>query len=415
MKRRTLQWNVAGDDGGQALTEFVIVIPIVLLFFFVMVQYFSIVQASQLGDYAAFVAARVYAVSGHDANPQDEAQTAAALVLAPIARPVLGEIGGNTAIGSLADSVESTFSSIAGSSTLGMDIYDFASGYAMAKYVRLNPNILGGSVTITNEGTPSQVNVTINYPQPIFMPGLAGLWNFVNGSNIYASMARLAQGLQGIAGTLLPLYGGSGPLQNFQQELSQFDPGASSSLSSLISSLPVVLLPYVNIQSKCSIGYSGWSGVPRLPNKVTDISGSDTNLSNTAQNVQNYQKANENYTNAVKAAKADCQAVTNACGKIAADNAVINQISAIPQNQRTQAQTDQLNAANSDKSTQEGNLSTAEGNLASDQANVKTYADQVNQYQSQLGSAVQSQTANPSAQSSFQPMATSIDCPACNN
>ncbi len=51
--------DVILDDGGQALTEFVIVIPIVLLFFFAMVQYFSIVQATQLENYAAFVAARV--------------------------------------------------------------------------------------------------------------------------------------------------------------------------------------------------------------------------------------------------------------------------------------------------------------------------------------------------------------------
>ncbi len=63
MKRRNLRWNIIPDEGGQALTEFVIVIPVILLFFFSMVQYFSIVQASQLGNYAAFVAARVYAVN----------------------------------------------------------------------------------------------------------------------------------------------------------------------------------------------------------------------------------------------------------------------------------------------------------------------------------------------------------------
>ena len=73
MKQRTLQWNVVKDDGGQAMTEFVIVIPIILLFFFAMLQYFANVQASQLANYAAFVSARVYAVRASiDANDAND-------------------------------------------------------------------------------------------------------------------------------------------------------------------------------------------------------------------------------------------------------------------------------------------------------------------------------------------------------
>jgi len=410
MKQRPLQWNVFRDDGGQALTEFVIVIPIILLLFFAMLQYFAVVQAAQLGNYAAFCAARVYAVRASvDANDaQDKAETAAALVLAPIARPVPGEIGGATGLSSVVGGAMNGLQSI-----LGNNFANFLTGYAMAKYVRLNSSLLGGSVTITKQGTPTQVDVTINYPQPVFIPGLAGLWNFVTGDKIYYSMKSLRQGLSGVPSYILPVYETADQAQQLAQLLAQFDPSAASSISSIASSLPTVMLPYINVQSKCSIGYSGWSGAPRLPDDTDDTSGTDTNLSNTAQNVQDYQKANSNYTNAVNAAKIDCQSVTQACNKVTADKATISQISAIPEKDRTQAQKNQLSAAQSDLPTQEGNLSTAQGNLTNDQANVKTYADQVNQDQSQLNSAVQQQGG--STANSFQPMAESIDCPACNN
>lgn len=422
MKRRTLQWNVVLDDGGQALTEFVIVIPIVLLFFFAMLQYFSIVQATQLGNYAAFVAARVYAVSEScDTNAAAEAQTAAAIVLAPIARPVPGEIGGDTSIGTAVTGFESTLQGTLGKidGTFGDDIYDFGAGYLMANYIRLNPNILGGSVScsLTNYTTssPTQVVVTINYPQPIYVPGLAEMWNFLTGSNIYQSLNPSAQGLTGIPKYLLPLYAGTLPGQNYLSDLSEYDSSAASSLQSfgnnLLNAMPTVLLPYVNVQSECAIGYSGWSGVVRTADDTPDTSATDTNLDNSEQNIQDYNTANSNYTNAVNVAKTQCQDATNACGKINADNATISEISAIPPNKRTAAQNQELSDAQSDLPTQQGNLSTAESNLEQDNANVKKYADEVNQYQSELGNAVQNQGGSYSG--SFQPMATSIDCPAC--
>ncbi|HTR43688.1 MAG TPA: TadE/TadG family type IV pilus assembly protein [Pseudomonadales bacterium] len=328
MKRRKLQWNVIPDDGGQALTEFVIVIPIVLLFFFAMVQYFSIIQASQLGDYAAFCAARTYAVAGAvDTNAQSEAQSAASIALAPIARPVPGEIGGNTSIGQDVSGLVSEMSSIAGSSTLAADALNYCEGYFMANYVRFNSKLLGGSVTVAQQGTPAQVDVTINYPQPIYIPGLAGLWNFVGHGNIYSDLSPNAQGLSGIAGQLLPIYAGNSSIQNFSSELAQYDSSASSSLNSIVSSIPVVLLPYVNIQSKCSMGYSSWSGVPRVPPgaNATDTSGV-TNADDSA--VQQEQQAQSDYTNAVATAKTDCANLCTADQNLsdaqARDNPIIN-------------------------------------------------------------------------------------------
>jgi len=376
MKRRKLQWNVIPDDGGQALTEFVIVIPIVLLFFFAMVQYFSIVQASQLGDYAAFCAARVYAVSGAvDTNAQKEAQSAASIALAPIARPVPGEIGGNTSIGSDVSGLLSQMNSMASGSTLAVDALEYCEGYFMANYVRLNPKLLGGSVAITNEGSPAQVDVTINYPQPIYMPGLAGLWNFVGHGNIYSDLSPNAQGLTGITGQLLPIYAGNSPIQNFSSELAQYDSGAASSLNSIVSSLPTVLLPYVNIQSKCSMGYSSWSGVPRKPPgaNATDNSGSNTN--DPSGQMQAASQAESNYTNAVNTAANDCHSLctakTNYQTAQTRDNAIINN----PNSSKLQ-----IAAAQLDLNKYQQAYTDAQNTYSTDQSNLNSAQQQVQQF-----------------------------------
>jgi hypothetical protein len=355
-----------------------------------MLQYFYIVQASQLGNYAAFVAARTYAVSGHDSNPLDEATTAACIALAPIARPMPGEIGGNTAFGSFAGSIISSISSIASSSTLGMDIYNFGSGYAMAKYVRLNSSILGGSVTATNEGSPSQVDVTINYPQPIFIPGLSGMWNFVAGTKVYSSMKPLRQGLTGITSDILPVYEGANTLQSFSQQLAQFDPGAASSLNQFVSSLPVIMLPYVNVQSKCSLGYSGWGGVPRLADTTDD--NSQTNqpgATGQASAIQQTQKDQQTYQNDANAASTACSNLGTAdANQTTAQNnynSVMNNPNSTAQ-QKSDAQT-QLDQAN----TAQSNAETANSNA---QSAVNSSAATVNSDYSQLGQSTQVQGVN---------------------
>ncbi len=311
MKQRTLQWNVVKDDGGQAMTEFVIVIPIILMFFFAMLQYFADVQASQLGNYAAYVAARVYAVDNSvDASgSQGEAEKAAAMALAPIARPVPGEIGGPTSVGSDIGGVLNT--------VLGSGLGNYVAGYAMAKYVRLNSSILGGSVIVTNEGSPMQVDVTINYPQPVFIPGLAGMWNFVTGDKIYYSMKPLRQGLSGIPSYVLPVYETADQAQQFSQLLAQYDSGAASSISSIVSSIPVVMLPYINIQSKCSMGYANWQkydGGPRLPptGSDSDSTGTSTDGQAAQQKLEQSQKDEEAYKTAVADAKTKCNTYCNA-------------------------------------------------------------------------------------------------------
>jgi hypothetical protein len=314
MKRRTLQWNVIPDEGGQALTEFVIVIPIVLIFFFSMVQYFSIVQATQLGNYAAFEAARVYSVRGAvDTNAVSEATIAASLAMSPVARPVPGEIGGSSlsTISSAISDITSILSTIIGSQAT-----DILEGYGMAEYVRYNSDLLGGSVNCSvtnfNFNSPTQVVVSINYPQPIYIPGLAELWKFLGPSNIYSGTQPLANGLTGIPKYLLPVYAGNLPGQSYLNDLQQYDSGAATSLESLYnnlaSDLPTVLLPYVNIQSECAMGYYAWSGIVRGPDMIPNTQSTNDPLAQVEQTEQ----AQQAYSNAMENAKQACQNVTNA-------------------------------------------------------------------------------------------------------
>jgi len=380
MKHRTIHWNVVRDDGGQAMTEFVIVIPIVLLFFFAMLQYFEDVQAAQLGNYAAFCAARVYAVQ-ESVDPNDaqaKAQKAAAMAMAPIARPVPGEIGGNTGVSSVVGSGLNSLQSI-----LGNNFANFISGYAMAEYVRFNSSLLGGSVTVTNEGSPAQVDATINYPQPIFMPGLAGLWNFVTGDKIYYSMKPLRQGLSGIPSDILPIYEAADQAQQLSQLLAQFDPSAASSISSLAASLPVVMLPYLNIQSKCSMGYENWqfyNNGPRLHATAsdTDDTGTSTENQGAEQNIQKSQQDQKNYTNAVNDVKSKCESLCTADQNLASahqkdDPIIQNQGNPPPYT------ADQVAAANQDlqgyvqaQSDAEKANGTAQSNLSSAQQSLQT-------------------------------------------
>jgi Flp pilus assembly protein TadG len=330
MKRKTQNWQVIKDDRGQALTEFAIVIPIILLFFLAMLQFFADFQASQLGNYAAFEAARVYAVDDpvDSGGSKNEALQAAALVLAPIARPAPDEIGGPTSVGSLITGLLSD--------VMGNSLVNYGVGYAMAKYVRLNSSVLGGSVNVAHSGgSPDQVNASINYPQPIFVPGLAGLWNLVMGDNVYVSMKDLRTGLTGIPSKILPVYEGAGSLGSLTSELSKFDPGAASTLSSLASSMPTVMLPYMNVQSKCSLGYENWQKYDGGPRKHANGDESDSSAEAgdpkadaAAQQVQQDQQDQDDYKNAIPPAKSACQnlctADTNLANAHSKDDPIIN-------------------------------------------------------------------------------------------
>jgi hypothetical protein len=399
MKRRPLQWNVVRDDGGQAMTEFVIVIPIILLFFFAMLQYFATVQASQLANYAAFESARVYAVRASvDAkDAQSKALMAASMVMAPVASPMPGEIPAVGADLSMANSTLSQY--------IPAGMVKYFEGLAFAYFVRFQ--VLGGSVSNTING--NQVDCTINYPQPIYVPGLSAMWNFLSADKtktINTDTASLENGLGG-------LVKGQQTINQLQTEagsaVSEFNSIFGTSIS--IPNIPQVLLPYVNIQAKCSLGYSAWSGTPRLPDNETDTSGVTNSPGDNLQKVANDNNA---YSNACAVAKQDCMSVTQACSTVQSDQSKVAQAQSVVDNAKpkpTQAQLDALSAAQAQLKKDQDALTAAKQKLAGDQGAVNSTAGPVNDDNTQLNTALKQQ--DPSAKP-IGPVPTSIDCPACN-
>ena len=229
------------DDGGQALTEFVIVIPIVLLFFFAILQYFQVFRASQLGNYAAYMAGRVYAVNMYPEGrrvAEEKALDAAALALAPVAHLVPGEAPG---FGGSRNSDRSGLAAL-------------AEGYVAARYVRLVPQIGGGSLTFSLKQR-SQIEVEINYPQPIFIPGLSELWGFVGGGgNIHEDLRSLSEGLSK-SGSLPPRVERSLPAV-----FHLLAPGLAAAILNQVPHFTghPLRFPYVNVRSKCAMGLEDW-------------------------------------------------------------------------------------------------------------------------------------------------------------
>lgn len=276
MRAQKLQWvGLLRDENAAALTEFAIVMPIVLLFFFAMLQYFVVVRTSQLCNYAAYCAARVYAVqaasdsSSKKQQAHAKAKNAAAMALSPVAHLVPGEVAGRNL--RFSDS----------SQQLSHQIVALGEGWLTARYVRLNPKF-GGSVKIDTGGNPLQVNVEISYPQPIYIPGLAELWGIVGGgSKIKQDLRPLREGLSGITGAPLNaqqeaesrldrLYQEIPPLfmsiPGFSSKFEQFKSAVGSIVGDTVDQVTGLLLPfpYVNVRGKCSMGYEDWSGTPRL-------------------------------------------------------------------------------------------------------------------------------------------------------
>ena len=236
--------SVWRDTRGQALTEFAIIIPIVLLFFLAILQYLQIFRASQHVNYAAFVAARTYSVHASVDGTEEATRLAldsAALALAPVAKPAPSEFLG---LGSLS----------AGNSKLAK----LLEGFLVARYIRLNPKIGGGSLTVTkgkfSRNSPVQVDVEIQYPQPIFIPGLAELWRLVgDGAEMGADLEALNDGLSG------PIAVPDRILEAMPDELENVLPGIVEQTRTLLYRIVGHgVYPYVNVRGKCSLGYSDW-------------------------------------------------------------------------------------------------------------------------------------------------------------
>ena len=169
------------DDRAQALTEYVIVIPVVLFLFFCMVETLVIAQASQLSNYAAFAAARSYATSyskfkrqynsATRANEEatDRAKNAALLVMAPVSHAQVGE--GLALWNPIRGVMRSA----------GQTVYEFyglAEGFAVGMIYRMKDfTVLGPA---DDENPTSVVKVTFKYMVPLTIPGFAEMWDYLH-------------------------------------------------------------------------------------------------------------------------------------------------------------------------------------------------------------------------------------------
>jgi len=210
--------NIFKDDHAQALAEFVLVFPIIMLVFLLIIQHLITVQASLVGNYAAYVACRVYAVraSLDPVDAEDKALAAASLAYAPVSRLMPGESG--LPVGS-----PGTYLPTGAQGSLA-NVASLVEGYAVARYIRLNEKVSGGSVNINSSGAPAEVTVEINYAQPVLIPGLAELWKLTGGGHdIVKDLKPMRAGMATGA-----VYGIAG------------------------------FYPSVNVRSKCAMGCEGW-------------------------------------------------------------------------------------------------------------------------------------------------------------
>jgi len=249
MRRLLKSEDFRCDARGVALTEFCIVIPVVLIFFMSMLQYVEILQTAQLGDYAAYVAARAYSVRFKAAaqpdnyTPMQAAQDAAEMALAPAASltplPVPGLSSLESGLGQLL--------SLMGSSNAKA----FGVGYTNAKLLFA----FGGVFQTPKEtqvGSHYEEQVAINYPQQINVPGLASLWNMLGENGQQPSLI-------------------SDPEQYLQDIEAEAETGQSSASAMSVSLVKLgnqtdyelewlTGMPYINIPCNARAGSEVWSG-----------------------------------------------------------------------------------------------------------------------------------------------------------
>jgi hypothetical protein len=341
-------------DKGQALTEFTIVIPVVLLFFFGILQYFEVVKASQLANYAAYVAARVYAVraavDGDDAA-KEMATKAAAMAMAPVAKLVPGEVAGFG--GSFAQALPADFPGLLGG------VAKLGEGYLVASALRLNTQVGGGSVKITTSGNPKQVDVEVNYPQPVYVPGLAELWKIVAPSKgLYESHKSAREGLEGIPGTVLP-----GIELTENDFLAQFGINAPA--------LPFIMYPYINVRGKCAIGFSDWGSKdpdyrPRKPaNGDEPDPNTDPEAADLVNDAQGSITAAQDYNEALEDFQEKCDDLCSAKNDVRLAEAEVARLDADPNatTQQKEAAQDALDVARAKEQIAQTNFDRADARL----------------------------------------------------
>ena len=170
------------DDRAQALTEYVVIIPLVLFVFFAMLETLVIAQTAQLANYAAFSAARSYATSyskfKRETNSADQAKdkatdrakNAALMVMAPVSHAQVGEGL------QLWNPIRNAMS---GAGQTVYEFYGLAEGFAVALIYRMKEFTVTAPPDEGSDGSPtSVVKVSFEYLVPMTIPGFAEMWDF---------------------------------------------------------------------------------------------------------------------------------------------------------------------------------------------------------------------------------------------
>lgn len=278
MNLRRLTTGFGKDEKAQALTEFVIVIPVVLLTFFAAIQTMVIAQCSQQVNYAAFIAARSYATSywelyqdknknhtNADKAAQKRARNAATLVMAPVSHAQFGE--GLP----MWNAIRGTFD---GLPEIVENLYGLGEGYVVAYVYRMkikDSKIIAS--TPSNKNDPKGIlRAEFDYLCPISIPGLSELWMFFyrkkpDATGTISQHYELGAPFVDAGGVSKAI----NSVQNLLVAIAKFVPEAhnlnlqiddfTQKLHNTVGFLGAPM--NIRITGKCAMGFEPWSGIAR--------------------------------------------------------------------------------------------------------------------------------------------------------
>lgn len=205
--RRALR--LSADDSAQAMTEFVIVIPAVLLACFAALQTVVIGETVQYCNYAAFAAARSYATGyakyqrDGATNPHYEAtcraRCVAAMALAPIShgQNYLYTFGGTPY--SRGEFTTVMYGARQSGNSLEALKQQILEGFSVAFAYRIEGFRITRTAGPDDEDIRGTVDCQFTYRLPLAIPGLMSVWNYFHQDQSRRNIANLTK-LDDVAG-----------------------------------------------------------------------------------------------------------------------------------------------------------------------------------------------------------------------
>lgn len=186
--------RLAAATEAQALTEFVIVIPIVLLMFFAALQTLVVARCVAMSDYAAFAAARSFATmfakferdgmnaSAAYAQAEARAQLVACMALAPVSTGINPYLSGFDEVpDSWIDSLRmSPAGPLVGTSVPAHLRQQITEGFIVALTMRVHDfEITPSLAALATDSSTEEIRASFEYMVPVTIPGLMEIWRFL--------------------------------------------------------------------------------------------------------------------------------------------------------------------------------------------------------------------------------------------